>query len=221
MATTYFEKLRTQGKKLDDGVQKLSEIWKSPNILIGGYGDNATEANAYAEKLFNDIKNIEDQMVVESTQRTQNILETDLLLDESRNLYESISRQCDDIETVFMEYGYTRLPCGIRDRANDESNVEAGPIDSNFISDDHQVEFTPDLTWRCRSRTSDLADTPSTSSNESCLQSAVTTPLINDLASAMKLQVSNARKQCIKCTPARERPKEPIFSSHFYSILKE
>ena len=31
----YFEKLRVEGQKLDEGINKLTEIWNAPHIHIG------------------------------------------------------------------------------------------------------------------------------------------------------------------------------------------
>lgn len=57
----YFDKLRLEGKKLDEGIHKMTEIWNAPHIHIGRsytrYTENtedlqeAAKANAAAEAL--------------------------------------------------------------------------------------------------------------------------------------------------------------------------
>ena len=61
----YFEKLRLEGKKLDEGIHKMTEIWNAPHIHIGRsytrYTENtedleqAERANKAAEALLKSV----------------------------------------------------------------------------------------------------------------------------------------------------------------------
>lgn len=77
-----------------------------------------------------------------------------------------------------------------------------------------EIEFTPDLSWKRKVRQN---ESTSTFSN-SCISHTITTPSTS--RSVISNDSSVMHKDYI-CTPGRERPQEPIYSKHFYNILKK
>lgn len=53
--TSYFQSLREKSCKIDNGIDKLSEIWKTPYLMIGGYGERTAEIDAHAKELCKSI----------------------------------------------------------------------------------------------------------------------------------------------------------------------
>ena len=71
--------------------------------------------------------------------------------------------------------------------------------DQNLVKETEnlEVEFTPNLSWKYKLKQNvPLSNITSTSSDSSIIHNYL-------------------------CTPGRERPQEPIYSRHFYDILKK
>lgn len=57
MYSNYFEKLKSQARYLDDGIEKLNETWKLPSVLVGRFGECTEETESHVEAIWNTIKN--------------------------------------------------------------------------------------------------------------------------------------------------------------------
>ena len=55
--SNYFDRLRGKTRNIDEGIARLSETWKTPQLLIGGYAERTTETNVYLEGLWESIRN--------------------------------------------------------------------------------------------------------------------------------------------------------------------
>lgn len=57
LCSSYFESLRDKACKIDNGIDKLSNIWNTPHLLIGGYGERSVEIDAHLDELWKSIRN--------------------------------------------------------------------------------------------------------------------------------------------------------------------
>jgi len=54
--SNYFDRLRCKARQIDEGIDRLSEVWKTSYLMIGGYADCAAETTAYMEELWDSIR---------------------------------------------------------------------------------------------------------------------------------------------------------------------
>lgn len=52
-SSNYFDRMRYKAREIDEGINKLTQIWKTPHLLIGGYAERTDEMTAYLEELWN------------------------------------------------------------------------------------------------------------------------------------------------------------------------
>ncbi|OAD54484.1 hypothetical protein WN48_06722 [Eufriesea mexicana] len=134
-------------------------------------------------------------------------------LQEVKKDYETLKEQCDHLNNVFEEHGYHYSEDDILNETSINNNKGSA---ENLVEEmgNLEIEFTPNLSWKCKIRQNELT---SISSN-SCISHTFTTPSTSSLT--IPNDSSIIHKDYI-CTPGRERPQEPIYSKHFYSILKK
>ncbi|KOX77610.1 hypothetical protein WN51_09275 [Melipona quadrifasciata] len=104
------------------------------------------------------------------------------------------------IEESKAEYETLKEQCDTLDSVFAETNIDSTiNSDQNSVKETEnlEVEFTPNLSWKYK-----LKQNASLSSNMTLTS--------NDSSITHNL-----------CTPGRERPREPIYSRHFYDILKK
>lgn len=54
--SNYFDRLRRKTREIDEGIERLSETWRTPHLLIGGYAERTAETNACLEELWESIR---------------------------------------------------------------------------------------------------------------------------------------------------------------------
>lgn len=53
----YFDRLQRKAHEIDEKLAQLSNIWKTPHLLIGGYAERTDETDIYLENLMESIRN--------------------------------------------------------------------------------------------------------------------------------------------------------------------
>ena len=219
MCSNYFEKHIRLARDLDDGIDKLNRTWKMPQLLIGHSGECTEETKSQIEIVRNTIQStkrkIEEDLINMKKYESQDSESIEKLLEETEATCASLKEQCDNLETVFAEYGYHYDKNDTLDLTNGNSSEE-----SNQHSTEGQgyleIEFTPNLGWKCKVKQNEQS-TPL--SNTSSVLHTTATSLINNLSQILE-DTSITYKDSMG-TPIRERPQEPIYSKHFYKILKK
>lgn len=54
--SNYFAKLRQKGQEIDEGINRLSETWKTPALLIGGYEERNAEIEENLQEIWDSIR---------------------------------------------------------------------------------------------------------------------------------------------------------------------
>lgn len=55
LCSNYFQNLRDKTRKIDNGIDRLSETWKTPHLLVGGYAERSIEVDTCLEELWKSI----------------------------------------------------------------------------------------------------------------------------------------------------------------------
>ncbi|KAK1121479.1 hypothetical protein K0M31_010282 [Melipona bicolor] len=199
MCSNNFEKLIIQARYLDDGIEKLITTWKLPHVLVGRFMESTAETNCYIDAVWNIIKNTENsvEQILSNIKNCKLENSMEELIEESKAEYETLKEQCDTLDSVFTEYGYQYDESNVSDETNIDSTINS---DQNSVKETEnlEVEFTPNLSWKYKlKQNASLSSNITFTSNDSSITH-------NYL-----------------CTPVRERPQEPIYSRHFYDILKK
>lgn len=219
MELNNFEKLTLQARRLDTGIEHLSKMSKVSN-LIGCIIEENKETNVHIEALWNSIHNIQkriDATTLEVDNYNTEELSTEQFLQETRNKYQSLKEQCENMELIFEQYGY-------RYDNNDTSDQQSA--NNTNISEQEIVEeatktledeFLPKYNANQKEQTTSISNMSSTSN-------LLTSP-ISENSTSLSKDISLSRKDYLStpmiCTPVRERPKEAIYSKHFYKFLKK
>ncbi|KYQ59611.1 Ribonuclease P protein subunit p21 [Trachymyrmex zeteki] len=162
--SNYFGRLRGKTRNIDEGIEKLSETWKTPQLLIGGYAERTAETNVYLEGLWESIRNISVAIEKLQSKLEPSLDKTDQLLKESQVMYKDLKEQCDNLDIVLAEYGY-HYDESNGGQENHSRNDNQNSMNNNAFDTeemlDMEVEFTPNLTWKCKakSRESDSSNT--------------------------------------------------------------
>lgn len=191
-----------------------------PHVLIGCFGECTEETINYIKSVWNIIKNtqngIEEILSETKDWSIENPIHMEEFLQETRKEYETLKEDCDNLEGVFAEYGYDYNEDNEDNILNqtDKTYVNINESsDQNLVEgiENLEVEFTPNLSWKCKIKQNGLTSTYNDNNTSHTLS--------NSLASISN-DISITHKDFI-CTPGRERPQEPIYSRHFYNILKK
>ncbi|XP_076763848.1 uncharacterized protein LOC143431178 [Xylocopa sonorina] len=201
MSSNYFEKLRVRVRELDDGIAKLITTWNLQHVLIGRFEECTAETNSYVEAVWKTIKDTQNGMDgILSEINSEHIVPMGQFLQETRKEYEGLKEMCDDLETVLAEYDCRFSKNDTTEKKNTSNNKSGSFSESSpERTESLPVECTP-----CFSRTP--------------AGNKFSTPAINNLTSISDGSFI-ANKDYV-CTPG-ERPQEPIYSTHFYNILRK
>lgn len=52
----YFDRLRRKTREIDEGIERLTETWRTPHLLVGGYAERTAETNACLEEMWEIIR---------------------------------------------------------------------------------------------------------------------------------------------------------------------
>ena len=220
MCSNYFEKHINLARDLDDGIDKLNRTWKMPQLLIGHSGECTEEIKSHIEILRNTIQStkrkIEEDLINMKEYEFQGSESIVQLLEETEATCASLKEQCDSLETVLAEYGYHYDKNDTLDLTNGNSSKESNQHSTAGLGYLEEVEFTPNLGWKCKVKQNQQS-TPL--SNIRSVSHTTATSLINNLSQILE-DTSITYRDSVG-TPIRERPQEPIYSKHFYKILKK
>ncbi|XP_043256234.1 uncharacterized protein LOC122399544 isoform X2 [Colletes gigas] len=215
MCSNYFEKLVVQARQLDDGIEKLSETWKLPHVLVGRFTGSTEEANSHIEALWNDIRKteegIEELLSKRNGFQSPNSVFMEEFLQETKETYQSLKEQSDFLESVLAEHGY---------------HYENNPLDDNLNND---------ISNQClleETKHSEAAVTPNFNSNYGVKQRQQETPASNGSYTPYSIATHMTNSSALFSgdtsihrdnlyTPFKERPQESVYSTHFYNLLKK
>lgn len=54
--SNYFAELRRKAHEIDESTEKLSETWKIPHLLIGGYAERTAQTNACLDEIWESLR---------------------------------------------------------------------------------------------------------------------------------------------------------------------
>ncbi|CAL7935860.1 unnamed protein product [Xylocopa violacea] len=197
MSSNYFEKLRIRVREIDDGIAKLITTWNLQHVLIGRFEECTAETNSYVEAVWKTIKDTQsgmEEILSEIKGDPDNTIPMEQFLQETRKEYQGLKEMCDDLETVLAEYDcrFSKNDSSDKENINNSKNQSFNGS-SPERTDNSQVECTP-----CFSRI----------------------PVCNKLLTPAISDGSFIANKDYVCTPG-ERPQEPIYSTHFYNILRK
>ncbi|XP_046467159.1 uncharacterized protein [Neodiprion pinetum] len=153
MTENCFTKLLKHGQKFDEGVKKLTETWRYPQRILGGYGADLKAAEASLKILKDDLSQFQKNINNDAELRKSYMSEMETFLEESQHVYEDIVQSCNDMETVLSEYGYENPQDESVEQSESDSVVDTSLIPSDVTDDLLEVEFTPNMTWRQKPKT--------------------------------------------------------------------
>ncbi|KAG7211860.1 hypothetical protein KM043_011081 [Ampulex compressa] len=212
-----FEKIVSQARQIDEGIDKLTEAWKLPNIFMRRYGECTEEKQACADSILNSIRTTQDDVQRISSEIEKSTVSMDELFQEAKKTYEDLKDQCDDLESAFSDYSYNHY---ISKQTSNNTSPEID-IESNGDSEKQVetviVELTPDLCWKQKKK---IDRNLTTALTENCKSHTEMTPVQN-LTSIIETPTPNARKQNAWHTPIREKPQHPLYSKHYYNALRK
>ncbi|EFN85298.1 hypothetical protein EAI_17412 [Harpegnathos saltator] len=189
--SSYFESLQNKAYKIDNGIDRLSEIWKTPHLLIGGYGERPVEMDTYLEELWKSIRDTNDAIEKSRKKLELSLEKTDQFLSEAQASFEDLKTKSDNIDIVLAEYGYNYEE--YKDMSeSDHRNFNKNCTDEDILyTKEVEVEFTPNLTWKCKAKVkeSDI----SISNQEKPTVKCIATPVIKSLASVFHSENHKAK----------------------------
>ncbi|XP_046830559.1 uncharacterized protein LOC124429394 isoform X1 [Vespa crabro] len=160
MSTISFDKFISLGRKVDQGIRELEELWHLPRVFVGGYADLTEQTEEHIEVLKKSIqctqvKIIDDinKMIQDNVSNQDAINEMNSFLKEAEDVYNTIKEDIDNLETVFEEYGYHYDKSIVNETI--KSKETSTTSDLNDSDDIQEVVFTPDLGWRCKKKSID------------------------------------------------------------------
>ncbi|XP_011636936.2 uncharacterized protein LOC105427076 [Pogonomyrmex barbatus] len=176
--SNYFNRLRYKAREIDEGIERLAETWKS-HLLIGGYAERTAETDAHLEKLWESIRSTDNAIEKFQSELEPSLEETDQLLEESQALYEDIKEKCDNLDIVLAEYGYHYEENNIGEENHSQNDSKDCTIHGEV-----EVEFTPDLTWKCKTKSRDSSSSNTNQKNSTI--KGIATPVIKSLQSVLQ-----------------------------------
>ncbi|KAL0105593.1 hypothetical protein PUN28_015824 [Cardiocondyla obscurior] len=198
MYSNYFDRLRCKTREIDAGIEKLTDTWKMPRLLVGGYAERTPETDAHLEELWTSIRCSNDGVEQLNSELKASVDEADELLKSSLALYEELKEQCDNLDIVLGEYGYHY------DESNNESEDNSRNSNQDYMNNTNntsltteeepemEVEFTPNLAWKqvSKSKVSNSLDGNQTNFNVK----GIATPVIKSLKSVLQYEVFNKKE---------------------------
>ncbi|XP_029172915.1 uncharacterized protein LOC114941905 [Nylanderia fulva] len=151
----YFDKLRHKTREIDKGIEQLSETWKMPQLLMGGYAERTVEVDACLDEL--STQDINDKIKEFPSEVNSSLDDMDQFLNDSEKIYLDLKEQCDNLDIVLAEFGYyykendSMQEKHCRDDSKDSTNDSILRPETEGVSD-LEIEFTPFLTWRCKAK---------------------------------------------------------------------
>lgn len=156
MRSNNFGKLRVQARQIDDGIEKLNTTWKLPHVLIGRFAECTAESDFYTEAMWNVIKSTQNGIEQTLSEMKKDSVHMEEFLQETKAQYESLKEQCDNLETVFEEYGYHYDENNVLEESNADST--RSPVQNSIEETENlKVEFTPNLSWKCKVKENGLS----------------------------------------------------------------
>lgn len=216
MTSIYFKKLATQSRKLDEGIENLLKTWEMPQVLslINSTGECTESIDSHVEGVWDVIKNAQEE-VRKLRLEVENENEQDSvprILEKAEEEYEILKEECDNLETVFAEYGYSYdldQTNGNDSKSNDQTFVEE--------TENLGFENTPGSRWKTEEK--DALFTPASTGGYKPRTTPFMTPQNDNSEFIDNSFISN---QSNMFTPGgTQRPPEPIYSKHFYNLLKK
>ncbi|XP_076650545.1 uncharacterized protein LOC143357806 [Halictus rubicundus] len=228
MELNNFKKLALQAHHLDTGIEHLSSIWDKPDIFIGHFTklssreDTSEETNVHIEALWNSIQSTQEG-VETTTLEVDKYVDgsTEHILQETRKEYELLKEQCDNIELILEKYGYRYDKDNPSDQQSSTSTDTYEQETFEKAAETLEVEFTPNLSWKCKAKQKEQKTSVSNISDTSNL---FTTPIPKNSTSVLKdisLSCKHYLPTRIINTPTGEHPKESIYSKRFYNSSKK
>ncbi|XP_048512764.1 uncharacterized protein LOC105687888 [Athalia rosae] len=156
MTENCFTSLASHARNLDSGLQELSEMWRNPLKIMGGYGANPKQADEDLQLIKAKIEKLKNTILDDTALRAEHIAEMGEFLQESQEMYNNLDQSCKDIKTILSEFGYNNPEDSDREdsviKSETEYNADSSLIASDVTDDRIQVEFTPDMGWRQKPR---------------------------------------------------------------------
>ncbi|XP_071637334.1 uncharacterized protein [Temnothorax longispinosus] len=203
-SSNYFDRLRCKTREIDGGIERLAETWKTPHLLIGGYAERTAETNACLEELWESIRSTGNAAEKLKSKLEPSLDETDQLLEESQAMYEDLKGQCDNLDIVLAEYGYHYEESN-GGSENQSRNVSQDCANDNLLTTeempDMEVEFTPDLTWKCKAKS---RESDSLNGSQRNPIKGIATPVIKSLKSVLQSEILNRKGSLLSNTPVQE-----------------
>ncbi|XP_050463874.1 uncharacterized protein LOC126857968 [Cataglyphis hispanica] len=154
--SNYFADLRRKAHEIDESTEKLSETWKIPHLLIGGYAERTPQTNACLDEIWESLRDTSDKLEKIQSEFQPLLENTDKSLEESEKIYQELKEQCDDLDIVLAEYGYHyKEDDSVQEkhcRDDSKDNTNDSILRNEDASELEIVEFTPHLTWKCKAK---------------------------------------------------------------------
>ncbi|XP_018368003.1 PREDICTED: uncharacterized protein LOC108764329 isoform X1 [Trachymyrmex cornetzi] len=191
--SNYFDRLRSKTRNIDEGIERLSKTWKTPQLLIGGYAERTAETSVYLEGLRETIRNTGAEMEKLQSKLEPSLDKTDQLLKQSQEMYKDLKEQCDNLDIVLAEYGYHYDESNggqeNHSRNDNQNSMNGGAFDTEEILD-MEVEFTPNLTWKCKTKS---RESDSSNASQRNTIKGIATPVFRNLESVLHSEILNGK----------------------------
>ncbi|XP_072760718.1 uncharacterized protein [Anoplolepis gracilipes] len=145
-----FDELRYKAREIDEGIEKLTEIWKTPHLLVGGYAERTVQTDKCLEEVRKSIRDTGDKVKKFQSELDSSVEDTDQFLKESEKIYQELKEQCDNLDIVLAEYGYHYKEGDSMQEKREDSKDDSLLRNQNLT--DLEIEFTPNLTWKCKTK---------------------------------------------------------------------
>lgn len=148
----YFDRLQRKAHEIDEKLAQLSNIWKTPHLLIGGYAERTDETDIYLENLMESIRNTRDGLegLKSTVVPVMEIMDQSLM--DLQDLFQNLKEGCDNLGTVLEEFGYRYEERNENHLRIDNQDCINDSLLTTEEMPDMEVEFTPDLTWKCKAK---------------------------------------------------------------------
>lgn len=189
--SNYFARLRRKTREIDGGIERLSETWRTPHLLMGGYEERTAETNACLEEMWESIRSTGDAIEKLQSEVEPSLDETDQLLEESQALYESLKEQSNELDIVLTEYGYHYEESIDRQENHSRNGSQNCTSDSILNNEEMEVvEFTPNLTWKSSRTKFRESDTSNASQRNMSGIKGIATPVIKRVDSVLRSEIN-------------------------------
>ncbi|XP_017877594.1 uncharacterized protein LOC108623540 [Ceratina calcarata] len=230
MALNYFEKLTTKARELDNGIEKLSITWGMPQVLslINSIGERTEDLDSYVEDVWgvlndtqNDLRKLRSE--AENENEEDSVAQ---ILERAREEYAILKEECDNLYTVFAEYGYhydLDQTNGNDSKSNEQTLIEG-------TENLQLVESTPESNSKFEKKGTKFIPGSDGSYKYEASLTPFTTPLDNSVTTTYTdndgdgsfIAHQDYIREDYMFTPGgSQRPPVQIYSKHFYNLLKK